>query len=676
MKINLLRKLLLPVLSIFLVLSYVSGTPAQSKDWKPVNPQELQMTAPKVEAGADAEVLLWDVYLSDEESGGNLQTVLNHYMRIKIFNDRGREAFSKIDIQFGNIKEVGFDVRIKDIAARTTKVDGSVVPLKDSDVFERDIVKGDGIKLKAKSFAVPGIEPGAVIEYRWKEVRGTVSYYQRLQFAREIPVQLVQYHIKPLPHPELGMNGEAFNTKNTPFVKENNGFWLTSASSIPSFKEEPQMPPEYAVRPWLLLYYTKNQKIEPEKYWKDYSKGEFDSHKGMMKVSDEVRQAAAEAIGSETDPDKKIQKIFDYVRAKIRNVYDDRLNLSADDLKAVKDNKNPTDTLKRGQGIGHDINMLFAAMSTAAGFETRLVNLPRRSDIFFPKWFTDDYFMRTENIAVKVGESWKFVDPASRYITYGMLSWEEEGQPALISDPKEPSWSTTPLSPAAQSSEKRTGRFKLLEDGTLEGTITMEFTGHTGAEHKEYNDDDTPQQRENTLKNSVRHNILGTAEISDISIENVTDTDKPFTYIFKIKVPDYATRTGKRIFIQPNVFERNSKPVFESNDRRNDIYFHYPYSEIDDIIIELPVGYELESPDAPGIVKDPSSIGVDDINIAVSNDKRFVVYKRNFSFGNSGKLRFGKEVYPALKGLFEAFYKANIHALTLKQSVAPIPKKP
>jgi hypothetical protein len=108
--------------------------------------------------------------------------------------------------------------------------------------------------------------------------------------------------------------------------------------------------------------------------------------------------------------------------------------------------------------------------------------------------------------------------------------------------------------------------------------------------------------------------------------------------------------------------------MFESNSRQNSVYFEYPYSEQDEITIELPPGFELESPDAPPVVKDNGGVGIDDIRISVSNDKRFIAYKRDFSFGNRGLLVFGKEVYPALKGLFEAFYKANIHALTLRQT--------
>jgi len=640
---------------------------AQDKSWRPVTAEELQMRTPKVEADADAEAMLWDVYVSDEQSGSELQTVLHHYLKIKIFNERGQEAFSKVDIPFGRIANIGFDVKVMDIAARTTRPDGTVVELKDKDVFEKDVVKGNGLKIKAKSFAVPGIVPGSVIEYRWKEIRGAVSFYQRLQLAREIPVQLVQYHIRALDQTEYGMNGQAFNADISKFIRKE-GFWVTSAVNVPSFREEPNMPPEYSIRPWILLYYVRDQRPDPEKYWKDYGKKQFDLHKNLMKVSDDVRDAATKAVGTETDPQAKVKKIFDWVRANTKNVFDDVARISEDDLKNIKENKSPSDTLKRGQGTGHDINMLFAAMVNAAGLDARNVNLPRRSDIFFPKWFTDEYFMKTENIAVKIGDGWRFFDPASRYASFGMLNWDEEGQNALVGDPKEPVWTTTNMSPASASLEKRMGRFKLLPDGTLEGTAQIEWTGHLAAEKKEQSDDDTPQQREDDLKNTIRRYILGSAEVSDITIENVTDPDKPLTWTFKLRVPGFATRTGKRLFFQPNIFERSTQPTFESSNRRYEVYFDYPWAEKDDITIELPTGFDLENPEAPGTVADPNRIGVDDVSIALTQDKRTIVYTRDFSFGNGGKVRFPKESYGALKGLFEAFHKTNTAVLTLRQS--------
>src|SRR5262249_62280191 len=98
----------------------------------------------------------------------------------------------------------------------------------------------------------------------------------------------------------------------------------------------------------------------------------------------------------------------------------------------------PADTIKRGYGNGRDIDMLFAAMATAAGFETRLINLPDRGDMFFNPNIADNYFLSVYDVAVKVGADWKFVDPSSNYVPFCMLRWQKEGEAALLAGPTEP----------------------------------------------------------------------------------------------------------------------------------------------------------------------------------------------------------------------------------------------
>ncbi|MGI9035406.1 MAG: hypothetical protein ACR2GD_05140, partial [Pyrinomonadaceae bacterium] len=98
--------------------------------------------------------------------------------------------------------------------------------------------------------------------------------------------------------------------------------------------------------------------------------------------------------------------------------------------------------------------------------------------------------------------------------------------------------------------------------------------------------------------------------IQDFTIENVTDPEKPFVYTFKIVVPNYASRTGKRLFFQPNVFERGASSQFAASTRK-------------------------------------------------------------FSFGNGGLIRFPVSSYPAVKELFDAFNKADTHQLTLRQDAPP-----
>jgi hypothetical protein len=235
-------------------------------EWRPVDPADLALKVPIVEKDADAEAIFWEVRLSDEVEGGTPRTVLRHYIRIKVFSERGRESQSKIDIPFLS------NWKLEDIAARTIKPDGSIVELKKVDILERTIEKLSGIKIKAKSFAMPGVEPGAIIEYRWKETRNDrLANYIRLYFQREVPVQLVKYYIKPLSlrNFEYGMRAQTFNGATSPFVKEKEGFYSVTMTNVPAFHEEARMPPEDAVRPWMLIFYSKETDLKGEKYWQE-----------------------------------------------------------------------------------------------------------------------------------------------------------------------------------------------------------------------------------------------------------------------------------------------------------------------------------------------------------------------------------------------------------------------
>src|SRR5262245_27208082 len=211
---------------------------AQVLAWKPIDPAHIALKAPTVEKDADAEAIFWDVYVKDEFEGPDPVKTFSNYVRIKIFNQRGVEEHGKVDIVYSSRGG------IRDIAARTIKPDGAIVDMKKDAVFDREIVRLSGIKVKAKSFALPAVEPGVIVEYRWIERRPWTSLHTRLQFQREIPVQTVKYYIKPSGDLQMGMRSVSFHLPTIPFVRENNGFYSVSYNNAPAFHEEPRMPPE------------------------------------------------------------------------------------------------------------------------------------------------------------------------------------------------------------------------------------------------------------------------------------------------------------------------------------------------------------------------------------------------------------------------------------------------
>ncbi len=653
------------LLGVFLCLlsSFPVSIRAASDEWKPLDPGELALKTAAVEKEADAEALFWEVRIDDNPEG---DLIFNHYVRVKVFTERGRDSQSKIDLPFGNI--YGGQIKIKDIAARTIKPDGSIVELKKEDVFERTIVKVSGLKVKARSFAMPAVEPGCIIEYRWREVRvNRDANFIRLQFQRDIPVQRVQYLVKPMAYPGATLNSITMHGRPSPWVKDKGGFYSTTMTDMPALHEESRMPPEDEIKTWMLVYYQRaTEKPNPEKYWFELAKTYYEENKSLIKPNDEVKQLAGTLIADAKSDDEKLERLFEFCRTKIKNTSNDASGLTPDERAKLKANKNPADTLKRGMGTGGDVDLLFAALANASGFDARIVLAPDRGDLFFDKSIPNSYFIDPQNIAVNVGGNWKFFNPGYNYIPFGMLRWQEEGEQALITDPKQPVWVNTPMSPPEKSKVKRNAKLKLSDDGTLEGDISVEFTGHFAIEKKEEMDEESDTQREESLKAEIKDQ-MSAAEVTAIKIENVTDHVKPLVYAYHVRFPGYAQRTGKRLFLQPAFFQHGVGPLFATTGRKYPVYFHYPWSEDDYVEIELPHGYALDNADAPAPF---TSAGISEYkpSLAITTDKKSLVYKRSFFFGGGGSILFPVESYGAVKNYFDVLHKQDSHSVALKQS--------
>ena len=666
-----MRKLALILFSLsFSPLSFSQTLHPIDVAWLPITDAERNMKAPVVEKDAGVEAIFWRVHVRDELIGSrDLQRVLYHYVRLKIFDEKGKEKASTIDLPTSD------KTAIVSVHGRTVKADGTEIELKNDSVFERDVVRAGRSRYRVKSFAMPGVEPGAIVEYRWKEIRSDPGVmYTRLQFQREYPVQKVTYFVYPLSerYTSYQMFSTPFNCKPSPLKGESDGFVSTTLENVPAFHEEAMMPGEPNVRPWLLLMYRESSKFpDPDKYWSNAGKEMYnDFFKHAIKPNDEIRQAAVAATEGITADELKVPALIRYIRKNVREFYSSKVTEAerARILKELRDRaRTAPEILKSGIGTPNELNTLFASMASCVGLDARPAWVADREDIVFNPGLADKYFLRNLDMAVQLRGKWGLHDVSAQLLPSNMVSWREEGMKALLSDPKNPVFIDSPLSPPEASTAVRSAKFALSEDGTLEGDIDQRYSGHVGVDHRFEMQDEEETARLEALKKEFTA-VFPDTEVSNPHIENADDPEKPLKVSCHIKIPGYAQRTGKRLLLQPLIFQRGVPPMFAATDRRYPVNFRYAWMEQDNVSITLPPGFALDNAGNPGPF-DFGPPGSYRLKMSVKDGREFVVF-REFVFGKGGSLTYDVKFYPALKTVFDEIHRRDDVTISLKQAPA------
>jgi hypothetical protein len=642
--------------------------PPEFVRWLPVTDVESAMAAPTVDKNAGAEILFWRVHVVDELLGDNreLQRVLYHYIRLKVFDEKGKEQASSVDLPY---REPG---AILDVSGRTIKADGSIVELDRKTVYRRDLVRAGGLSRKVVSFAMPAVEKGAIVEYRWKQTEDDNRFrYIRLPFQREFPAQRVTYFMIPLSsefvqHEQMAII--AFNCTASPLSRGNDGYTSTTVLNVPASRDEPMSPAEHKSAPWALLFYKEPGTRDPDKYWAEEGRKAFKEFRETVKSSDEIKSTAAAAIAGAKDDDEKIARLVMAVRKKVRSAYDSTVTTAEREKLFARlqkeQNRTSAEILRSGIAIPSEMNVVFAALAAEAGLDVRPALVADRDEpVFFPQRMTDRYFLDRSVLAAKRGDSWKTFDVSDRFLTPGMLAYDEEGVFALITDTKTPTFIHTAPAPPEASAETRMAHLALSTTGTLEGDVEESYTGHKGEGYRATLDRRSPAQREEWLRNRVVRMFPG-AELSEIKIDGADDAARPFAIRYHLAAPLYAQVTAKRLIFEPSAFRRAEASPFSAAERISDIEFPYAWKETDEIHIKLPPGFSLDHADAPSNLSFGKAGGYK-ISIGFAGKDAELVTSREFEFGSNGNLDFPVAAYAALKQAFSEVRRRDEHTISL-----------
>jgi hypothetical protein len=119
-----------------------------------------------------------------------------------------------------------------------------------------------------------------------------------------------------------------------------------------------------------------------------------------------------------------------------------------------------------------------------------------------------------------------------------------------------------------------------------------------------------------------------------------------------IYVSNYASATGKRLFIAPNIMARSRSKLRTDEERKYDIVMQNEWRNIDTVEITMPSGYEIESMPEPVFIA--GKFGKYQSRMKVEGNK-IIYYRLNEKYRG----RFPASDYKELVNYYDAIYRAD-----------------
>lgn len=565
--------LLLPAISI-----------AEQRAWLPLDQQDLKMTDFKPLPGADA-VLLY--YANDIDDVDHSEFF---YSRIKILTESGK--------RFATVEIPTLDkTTMQGFYARTVHADGSVVDFT-GEPFDKISLKARGVRLKVKSFTLPQVTVGSIVEYRYELHFGSRGLPHH-EWTVQHDLYAVKEHFRFRYDKHYGVRWlPSSGLDKTPMNDSKAGAIQMDIGDIAPFVAEDQMPPEEIYKQNLKFFYVTPFMSSPTAYWYEIGRilsRAIDDYIGNHK---EIKAAAEEAIAGETDPDKKLHKL--YARAQqIRNLSYERHRTEQEHKQEdLKENKNIVEILKHGYGDRNDIARLFVGIARSAGFRASIVLVSSRENRLFNREVMAFGQLDSEIVNVRLNGKSIFLDPGTRFCPYGLLRWTRTGTAAMdMSDPG--TLISTPGSSKDDAVISRTADMKLAEDGAVKGEVRVEFYGADALERRLAALDTDEAGRKKEVEDEVKEWLPANSKAEMTASTGWEDDHGPVTAVFNVEVPEFASVAGRRLLVPLALFQPKVKRVLKNGLRKYPVYYHYAFTEKDHISIEVPDGFAVESVASP-----------------------------------------------------------------------------
>lgn len=220
---------------------------------------------------------------------------------------------------------------------------------------------------------------------------------------------------------------------------------------------------------------------------------------------------------------------------------------------------------------------------------------------------------------------------------------------ALLIDEKTSTLVWTPAYGAKDNLQVRHIKATINEEGLLHADITTRYSAiqqdHLDALLKMSSKDQLTEYMRNKFE-------LSSYEIENFAHEKTREALPAVQEKVSIKVNNFASVSGKRLFINPNVLSVSSFKIKDVTNRKFDFDIKLSYTDIDSVVIDIPAGYKPES-----VPKDVDiSLSSAQYRSSIRLDQGKIIYTR---FYTQSATRIPVSKAAELADFFDKKYKAD-----------------
>ncbi|MCZ6696177.1 MAG: DUF3857 domain-containing protein, partial [Acidobacteria bacterium] len=548
------------------------------------------------------------VVLSQERHGKIVReadewvNVFTTHKRYKILKKSG-EWFGEIRIGSSKFS------RVSDIQARTIKPDGTVVNVLEDQIFETLAVKTVGYKRKEWVFNFPSVEPGAILEFRYKRYSNYLNYITPWYFAgpgftlrssvsQVIPDKAGYSILCDLCPPGLQPTVTKWREG-----KAKGQRYSMELTNIPGYRSEILMPPvrEVSPRMEMVLHTWKGRRSwalgRQDRFFVDW---ESVAHYARAYYDEAVKDGGSKFeslvegwVQGIEDPTGRIRTIVGHVREDFRYIHYQYVSGWSRKLEKILKEKSADNeekavllnaALKKNDVesyialvVGKDVGSLNPNFTSLSQFSHAVVAIP------------------------KSGGGYLWLDPTVTYAPFDFVPWEDSGAQALLLKKTGGELIDIPI-----KNSLNTTRYRV--------TVTPNPTGRAALEiEAEFRGEDAIDMRDRILPvgDNERKKYLQAwlddmrdgAVLSEYTIEQLENFDKPLLIKMKAEAPGLVTLADGVMAVRACVLSCYDSNPISKGERSYPLYVDRGWNEEETVIIESPEGMVPAPAPAPVVAR-------------------------------------------------------------------------